>query len=685
MRLVAVLSLLLASPLAAAPPRQITTNPANDSYPTWAKNGSTLVFESDRNSGWHLYSVPAGGGTETQITFDEGNQRYPSASPDGSRVAYSFTNGTVAGIAVLALTAGPPIVVIENPGEIVELPRWSADGAYIYFQYRLKGQWNIGRAVSTGGELEVVQATSVAESSPVLAPDGVSLAFSRTLSGAYNMVLAPVADPGVYTQVTFYPKNTGPEDFSPGGKRLLFGSRMDGGWSDLYEMDLQTRAIGRVTFDAVGSTKDTYTGSGRYSPNGTVIAFSTRRGEDNTNIWVMDAPTDPIVGDELSVGQIAGLPGTETTLIVDLTSSQPVSALEFRLHASPAWITATEVTGVDRAAKLTVSYNDDGSVHVVAYGPKGETIAPGLGHILKMEIAVDSTAALDRIIDLALTDLVVSAPGGKPLNVHAAPGTFLVKRVPGDINGDNLIDVGDLVRLTEMILGTGDPATPVETATADCVPDEHLDALDLSCLVDRIISSSRPLSLPLAGPWTLTIENHTRVSGFQFRIGSAPVEAESGMGIWSWHEGNSLIMAYDPEGHGWAPGSRSVLTLRSPVQDVRAYGPGGRPIKVTLEEDRIVVGTPVPFSVLPPQPNPFPGATRILLTTTAPAQVQGGVFDTRGRRVASFEYFAPGRGTHEVPWTARDDAGRPLPAGIYYLKLTGSGVEATTRLVNLGS
>lgn len=75
----------------------ITSNSGSDvdREPTWAPDGSQLVFQSNRANGtdYQLYTVGQAGGAVTQITNDAFSDMAPVYSPDGSEVAFSRSDG----------------------------------------------------------------------------------------------------------------------------------------------------------------------------------------------------------------------------------------------------------------------------------------------------------------------------------------------------------------------------------------------------------------------------------------------------------------------------------------------------------------------------------------------------------------------------------------------------------------
>jgi len=80
-------------------------------------------------------------------------------------------------------------------------------------------------------------------------------------------------------------------------------------------------------------------------------------------------------------------------------------------------------------------------------------------------------------------------------------------------------------------------------------------------------------------------------------------------------------------------------------------------------------------------PNPFSGGTAVRFTAVRTGAADLAVFDLAGRRVRTLldETVVPG--VHETVWDGRDDAGRRLAAGIYFLRARMDGAAGARRVV----
>ena len=80
-------------------------------------------------------------------------------------------------------------------------------------------------------------------------------------------------------------------------------------------------------------------------------------------------------------------------------------------------------------------------------------------------------------------------------------------------------------------------------------------------------------------------------------------------------------------------------------------------------------------------PNPFNPNTTIEYTLSMDARVTLTIHDLRGRTVRTLIDEAVAAGRRSVTWDGRNDAGEPLPSGVYFLRIQGAGAEQTQKLM----
>jgi hypothetical protein len=89
-------------------------------------------------------------------------------------------------------------------------------------------------------------------------------------------------------------------------------------------------------------------------------------------------------------------------------------------------------------------------------------------------------------------------------------------------------------------------------------------------------------------------------------------------------------------------------------------------------------GKPMAFGLYQNYPNPARDETVIKYTLPGACEVELVVYDLSGRRVSTVVREAREAGVHEETYALADDSGRPLPAGVYFYRLS-AGTDAATR------
>lgn len=60
-----------------------------------------------------------------------------------------------------------------------------------------------------------------------------------------------------------------------------------------------------------------------------------------------------------------------------------------------------------------------------------------------------------------------------------------------------------------------------------------------------------------------------------------------------------------------------------------------------------------------------------------------GIYDLRGRIVRTLVHGRSGRGTHDVVWDGRNDAGHEVSGGVYFARIRAGSESDTRKIVML--
>jgi hypothetical protein len=101
-----------------------------------------------------------------------------------------------------------------------------------------------------------------------------------------------------------------------------------------------------------------------------------------------------------------------------------------------------------------------------------------------------------------------------------------------------------------------------------------------------------------------------------------------------------------------------------------------------LELDRVELESPPPAPplALTAAPNPFNPQVRVAYRLDHAGSVRLTVYDPRGRKLATLLSGSLPAGSSDLIWDGRDANGRPLPSGVYELRLESAGRTVTARV-----
>lgn len=238
-----------------------------------------------------------------QLTFDGDApgafHSEPAWSPDGSRIAFTWSDGSRSSVVIVSAETGTPVETISDAGH----PTWSPDGKQIAFvtaqgiqtadhvivRHGTAPNWSpdvrliayeanddVWASTPDGRTLALTQ-HSAQDRWPVWSPDGKKIAFASNRLGDFDIWVLPVFG-GYPRRLTTDPGDETHVSWSPDGRLIAYVSAQSGN-ADIW---LIPAAGGEATRLTEHPAADLYPA---WSPDGRALVFVSDR-SGAMRLWI---------------------------------------------------------------------------------------------------------------------------------------------------------------------------------------------------------------------------------------------------------------------------------------------------------------------------------------------------------------------------------------------------------------
>lgn len=275
--------------------------------------------------------------------------------------------------------------------------------------------------------------------------------------------------------------------------------------------------------------------------------------------------------------------------------------------------------------------------------------------------------------DCAWVDFIV-------LPLSEVPGTII-----GDVTADANINVQDVVRLVNIILGQGDAAQDFELYCGDMNGDEIVDIGDLVLLVNIIMGDQ-------LGRNSMVESLEANLINDQLSLASdAPILAIdiSYQGLLAINPGDYRMVQTNADGVTRAivytidasAGKKHLhlgqVNSEFKLVKLQAAFASGQVLSV----DAGRVGLPDDFNVYPNFPNPFNPVTTFSYDLPKSGVVTVQIFDIQGREVKTLQNGIQPAGHFELSWDGTAEDGQNMESGLYFSRIVSGDNQAVLKLM----
>jgi len=198
-------------------------------------------------------------------------------------------------------------------------------------------------------------------------------------------------------------------------------------------------------------------------------------------LWA--AATDRFYIEDFSIA-----PGETRTVSILLDNETEYSAFQSDVYL-PDGLTATNFALTDRKNSnhtLTATVLPDGGIRLLSYSLKLKTYSGNSGALVTFNV----TAATDFTgpAAIALRNTLFTTTAGVEIAFGNETCTVTVPSagIKGDVNGDNYVNINDVIALINYVL-SGDPSG-IHMENADIVVDQDININDVTALIHRVLT-----------------------------------------------------------------------------------------------------------------------------------------------------------------------------------------------------
>jgi len=304
-----------------------------------------ILFMSDRDGDFELYTVKADGTDLKQITNNEVDDWSGVYSPDGTKIAFDAKHGSAPGDIFVVNADGTGLTNLTSSFAEDAFATWSPDGKQIVFERKINDTYRLHIMNSDGSKSRLLNEVDTGGwSIPAWSPTGSKIAFSGWMDGDSEIYILDIEDNSI-TQIT---ENEAFGDawptWSPDGKKIAYLNNSDGD-VEVFTMNPDGSNKEQITQNDLDEAEPAWSRDGNYISVTRHGAGVNSLGRSQSEIFLIAADGSESFG-PITIGEQSNWkPLTSTTPTLASSRSKQIINSEI-VKATPLIVGAEEeITG----------------------------------------------------------------------------------------------------------------------------------------------------------------------------------------------------------------------------------------------------------------------------------------------------------------------------------------------------
>lgn len=231
---------------------QLTNNSSDNRYASYNKAGEIIIFESNRDGHWQIYSMDIDGNNQRRVINSSANDRRPTWNPYGNMIMFESDRNGISELFTYDLDTGTlkkvPIPLKGNKS----YGQFAPNGKELIFNYKVSDDnYNIYMIGLNGKRMKTVVNNAYANMCPRFSPTGDAIVyFSRKhTKGEDDEIYIRNMYNKDEIRLTRWPTHNFCPAISNSGSKIAYVTSMEDGRPEIYIMNKDGKGQRRITFN----------------------------------------------------------------------------------------------------------------------------------------------------------------------------------------------------------------------------------------------------------------------------------------------------------------------------------------------------------------------------------------------------------------------------------------------------